>query len=157
MKRALEVAEGAVQGLGVDFPKAGEFLQCVNTDLKELLELAKVDISDAEMGRRNCEFLLENRQDVRRLAKKVAHGATALNQFGTSLANRKEKDINVAIWGWVGFTIKADTLAKIGKQSTGGAKGMTWVKDHVDKNLASCEREFILEHLLALASRNRKL
>jgi hypothetical protein len=142
MYTALVTAEN----LGLNVQKTVDFVQCMSNGVTELVAFARLDTSDPDGVA--CQELMNARWNLRGLTRRMTKGSIALDTFGSALEKRsKGKDVNVAIWGWVGFTLKFEPLNKIAARSKSASSGLTKIADYVNEKLEGCEREEILNRI----------
>lgn len=135
----------AFDRIGFDIGAAGAYLTSTATDVLDALVFAKEN---------QCEVIVDNRERIIEATRGMLAGGLVTKKLGGYLENRKDKDINVAIWGWAGFTIKAARLKKIGGRLSSLSENLQTARLSVTGIRRQCELEVrqlqILENQAAI-------
>jgi hypothetical protein len=146
----------------VDFVRANEFMQCVLEDTRESVALLRMDETAVpDEGQPSvCEIIMENDRAITLLTKGLNQGSLALKTFFSKVDEKteKEKQINVAVWGWVGTRLKITPGNRFAKRGLQLGVLLKDTKDALDEKVDGCKMAEMMANqeqiLLLLAGSN---
>ena len=127
--------------MNIDFALASQWIKDMAENVSTLATFAKEN---------QCNIIVDHEDAISKAAAAVTVAGILLENFGAKMKTKKEKDGNVAIWGWIGFTVKVATARKMGEKADSYGDSAKALSDFIGTKLRHCQltvaQEIIMEN-----------